>query len=103
MSNYDQISSFIWNVCDDVLRETHWYENGQKKEEIKYKNGKEDGLNSGWYENGQKEWEGTWKDGEEDGIETHWYENGQKKEETTYKFGKEISSKEWNEDGSVKE
>ena len=26
-----------------------------------------------------------------------------KKEETTYKFGKEISSKEWNEDGSVKE
>ena len=39
----------------------------------------------------------------EDGIVTHWYENGQKKEETIYKFGKEISSKEWNEDGSVKE
>tara|TARA_B110000438_G_C15303399_1_gene432182 strand:+ start:430 stop:555 length:126 start_codon:yes stop_codon:yes gene_type:complete len=39
----------------------------------------------------------------EDGIETHWYENGQKKEETTYKFGKEISSKEWNVDGSVDE
>ena len=42
------------------------------------------------------------KDGEENGIETHWYENGQKKEETTYKLGKEISSKQWNEDGSVK-
>ena len=39
----------------------------------------------------------------EDGIETHWYESGQKKEETTYNSGKEISSKEWNEDGSLKE
>ena len=41
-------------------------------------------------------------DGEEDGIETHWYENGQKKEELTFKSGKEISSKEWNEDGTEK-
>ena len=98
--------------------DTKWYSNGNKKSEYNYKVGfsipftpffkitfnvKEEGIETHWYENGQKEWEGTWKDGEEDGIETHWYENGQKEEETTYKFGKEISSKEWNEDGSVKE
>jgi len=38
----------------------------------------------------------------EDGLNTGWYENEQKKEETTFKCGKEISSKEWNKDGSVK-
>tara|TARA_B100001250_G_C19211489_1_gene533803 strand:+ start:360 stop:461 length:102 start_codon:yes stop_codon:yes gene_type:complete len=30
-----------------------------------------------------------------------WYENGQKQMERTLKDGKGISSKEWNEDGSV--
>ena len=62
----------------------------------------EDGPFTECHVNGKKKWEGTWKDGEEDGIETHWYENGQKKEETTFKCGKEISEKEWNEDGSLK-
>ena len=28
--------------------------NGQKKEEINYTNGKEDGLSTEWYENGRK-------------------------------------------------
>ena len=44
----------------------------------------------------------TYKDGKEDGLWTQWYENGQKDEEITYKNGEIISSKEWNEDGSVK-
>ena len=98
------LTSFLkisFNVKENGL-ETHCYESRQKQEEITYKDGKEDGLNSGWYENGQKDWEGTYKDGEEDGLFTFWYENGQKKEETTFKCGKEISEKEWNEDGSLK-
>jgi antitoxin component YwqK of YwqJK toxin-antitoxin module len=32
-----------------------------------------------------------------------YYKNGQKKNEINYKDGVEISEKEWNEDGSVKE
>ncbi len=36
------------------------------------------------------------------GIKTEWYDNGQKSSEETYKNGKWISSKRWNEDGSVK-
>jgi len=86
-----------------------WYKNGQKKYEETYK-GKDvygdpikDGLETKWYENGQKSYEGTFKDGEYDGLWTMWYDNGHKKDETTYKDGKLISSKEWNEDGSVKE
>jgi antitoxin component YwqK of YwqJK toxin-antitoxin module len=104
-----------------------WYENGQKKEQLTYKNGYWDGLHSNWYENGQKRYEGVYNQGIENGLETWWYENGQKKEQLTYKNGnwdglytswyktgqkkseenwkdgKLISSKEWNEDGSVKE
>jgi len=100
---------------------TSWYENGQKKYEGKYLEGKEldsfntwnedgrtmvkngNGVNIWWYENGQKKSEGTYKNGERDGLWTRWYENGQKKSEGTFKDGKEISYKEWNEDGSVKE
>ena len=81
---------------------TGWYENGQKKEEITYKDGKQDGLWTGWYANGQKKYEGTRKDGKLDGLYTDWDDNGQKKKERTFKNGKMISSKEWNKDGSVK-
>ena len=80
-----------------------WYENGQKKEETTYKDGKPDGLYTGWWKNGQKKEEVTYKDGEPDGLYTVWWKNGQKKSEVTFKDGKLISEKEWNEDGSVKE
>ena len=93
-------------IKDGVLNDglyTDWYENGQKRWEGSYKEGKEDGLGTSWYENGQKGSEGTYKDGKQDGLWTYWYDNGQKEEERTYKNGEEISVKEWNEDGSVKE
>ena len=38
-----------------------------------------------------------------DDLFTYWYENGQKESEITFKNGEEISKKQWNEDGSVKE
>ena len=56
-----------------------------------------------WDENGQKIEEGTMKDGKQDGNWTFWNKNGQKSWERTFKDGEEISSKRWNEDGSVKE
>ena len=43
------------------------------------------------------------KNGKIKGLRTDWYENGQNFSEGTYKDGIEISTKEWNEDGSVKE
>jgi len=52
-------------------KHVEYYENGKKKKEIHYKNGKPDGLGTGWHENGQK-----------------WYE-------THYKNGKEVSRREF--------
>jgi antitoxin component YwqK of YwqJK toxin-antitoxin module len=82
---------------------TSWYENGQKKLEIQKKNGDYDGLVTSWYENGQKKSEGTYKDSKRYGLFQSWYENGQKSSERTFKDGELISEKIWNQDGSVKE
>ena len=82
---------------------TKWYKSGEKMEESTFKDGKLDGLRTRWYENGKKDREVHYKDGKENGLHTTWYKNGQKQYEETYKDGKYISSKKWNEDGSVKE
>jgi len=62
-----------------------WHENGQKKGEVHFKDGKLDGLGSSWYENGKKRGEGQFKNGKLDGLYTTWYENGQKELEINYK------------------
>ena len=55
-------------------------------------------------EDGQKRSEGPYKDGKPDGLHVQWYENGKKRGEGTFKDGKVIDViGEWNEDGSVKE
>ena len=76
------------------------YPNGEKKEEVTYKDGKWHGLWTFWYENGQKEMEYTFKDGEAHGLHTGWYSNGQKSGEATFKDGIGISAKYWDEDGN---
>ena len=38
---------------------TEFYENGEKRFEGTFKNGKKDGLFTWWYKNGKKEYEGT--------------------------------------------
>jgi antitoxin component YwqK of YwqJK toxin-antitoxin module len=78
----------------------NWYENGQKKREGTFKDGKKVGKWTRWYENGQKKREGTYKDGELNGLWTGWYKNGQKKYEETYKDRQFISAKCWDEDGN---
>jgi len=83
-------------------KQTDWNESGQKIAEFYFKDGKADGLSTYWHENGQKFHESTFKNGKQDGLLTMWYDNGQKWEEGTWKGGKPISSKYWNEDGSVK-
>ena len=55
------------------------------------------------YDNGKKKEEGKYRNGKKDKLWTEWYENGQKKRELIIKYGNLISVKQWNEDGSVKE
>ena len=66
---------------------TVWYSNGQKKSEDNFKDGKSDGLWTQWYNNGQNLLESHYKDGKRDGLSTSWYPNGQKGEDSHYKNG----------------
>ncbi|MBT3591034.1 MAG: hypothetical protein HN514_09790 [Candidatus Marinimicrobia bacterium] len=60
---------------------TFWHENGQKLDELTFKDGKASGLSTSWYENGIKEWEYYFiEDGTRDSVKltTRWYDSGQK-------------------------
>lgn len=79
------------------------YDNGNKKAEVFFKNGKMDGLFKGWYENGKKKSEKNFKDGKRDGSSVMWYENGQKMEEIMYKNDhKDGLETQWYENGNKK-
>ena len=89
---------FLMNVWFNELQSS-WYENGQKKSEGNFKDGKRHGLSTIWYENGQKQKEGNWKDGKLDGLWTRWYRNGQKELEGNWKDGKHMSAEVWKPNG----
>ena len=76
-------------------------ESGQKKDEVKGKDGKLDGLWSEWYENGKKKLQTTYKDGKKDGFATVWHSNGQMQGELNYIDGEKISEKWWNSKGEA--
>ena len=90
----ESIGSYLSSRFDDAEREIIFKSNPNLRQKL-------DPL--GRYEYGQKESEGTLKDGKQDGLWTWWYKNGKKEGEQTYKDDELISSKDWNEDGSVKE
>ena len=52
------------------------------------------------HENGQKKLEMTYRDGKQEGLETWWHENGQKRSEAIYKDGKKVSETKWDEEGN---
>jgi len=82
---------------------SEFYENGQKKSEVNYKDGRVDGLSVYWHENGQKKLEGNWKDDKQNGLWVVWYKNGQKQQEENYKDGKwDGLSVYWYENGQKK-
>ena len=90
-----------------------WHVNGQKANEIQYRNGKYDGTftsfydngspcvrqhykagvcagtDMGWCRSGNKRYEGSYKDGEQTGTWRFWKENGQVESVTEYGSGKE--------------
>ena len=70
----------------DSLKE--WYENGRLKREIKFLDGRINGLYQSWHESGARHIRVNYLAGERDGHSYEWYENGQIKETSTYKNGK---------------
>jgi len=76
-----------------------WHENGQKGAETNFKDGKPDGQTIAWHDNGQKQSEANWKDGKLNGLKTTWYKNGQKFMKGNWKDGNKVSAKYWNPKG----
>ena len=72
-----------------------YYENGQLKSKVTYKDGEEQGLFESYRENGQLEYKNNYKDGETHGLFEWYYENGQLKEKITYKDGEKHGLTEW--------
>ena len=80
-----------------------YYENGKREQESNWKDGKATGLITDWYEDGQKKAEGNWKNDELNGTHSSWHQNGQKMENATYKKGKpDGRSLAWHENGQMK-
>jgi antitoxin component YwqK of YwqJK toxin-antitoxin module len=106
---------------------TDYWPNGNKKSELKYYNGKLDGVSTWWHESGIKQMECNYKDNLLEGKSTRWYfdgnlqsedhyknnllngkttnyyESGKKKAELNY-INDTLSgeSKEWHENGQIK-
>ncbi len=79
-----------------------WYENGQKSVDINFKNGKQDGPAIYWHKNGQKATEGYFKGGKRDGVYVEWHENEKKNLEMSFKDGELESMIFYNSDGTIK-
>ena len=73
-----------------------YYDNGQKEREWTFKSWPNaDGKSISWFVNGQKQKQGKYKDGQIIGTWTFWYENGQKSEQREYKNGKQHGKETW--------
>ncbi len=82
---------------------TEWYENGRKKAEFNWKDGRKNGLSTSWYEDGEKERESNWKNGRMDGPFLSWHKNGNKRVESNWKDGRKNGlSTVWYESGQKK-
>ena len=53
-----------------------WYDNGQKKSEVNFRNGKPNGFSISWYDNGQKREEGYNQNGNRTGQWTYYNMDG---------------------------
>lgn len=97
-------SGYVYKDKDENYKRTgkwtEWYENGQKKDECEYKDGKLNGSMVKWYKTGQKEAESEYKDGKFNGKWVMWFKNGQKEAEGVDKDGKPNGKKvTWFENG----
>ena len=73
----------------------HVYENGSKRKEIGWVDGKRHGREIWYSKDGSKRFERTWVNGVPHGTQIDYREDGSKSQEIVYENGKEISRKEF--------
>lgn len=67
--------------------EIGWYDNGQKKYERHFVEGKLVGLRTTWFDDGRVRAIGTYVEGKPHGTWTEWFTNGNKSQEISYDHG----------------
>lgn len=78
-----------------------WHENGEKKYEGKFVNGKETGRHLAWYDNGNRRSVYDFENGKRHGMHTVWYENGIKMSRGIFSNGKRTGIHHtWNSNGN---
>lgn len=86
----------------ELVKETFFYPNRQKRMEGTYKNKKRDGLWSYWYDNGNLWSQGTYSNGKSEGKRTTYFENGKIRYEGFYKDDMRVGKwKFFEENGSL--
>ena len=80
-------TSVLHDMDSVYTLEQEWYDNGNKKLEGKYKDGKKEGKWIYWWKNGDKLYESEYKDGKPEGKWIAWYEDGTKEWEQEFKNG----------------
>ena len=63
-------------VATEEIKKVGYFQNGNKKHERYFKNGKQEGVETAWYGNGLKKYEMPYKDGKKDGVAKYWDEKG---------------------------
>ena len=66
----------------------YYYADGRKSYEANYKEGRKNGYATVWYQNGQKQWQTVFRAGLTHGVWREWYADGKKKFEANYSDGK---------------
>lgn len=80
-----------------------WHENGHKKMQGAFRQGRPDGTWLTWYTNGQLAASITYREGEAVGVGTRWYINGQQESQLPFRNGLANGRwQQWYPDGSLK-
>lgn len=67
---------------------TEWYESGQKKLELHYRDNKLNGERTAWFEDGSVRSRGSFVDNRSDGLWVEYYQDGTLAQEIRFKLGK---------------
>jgi antitoxin component YwqK of YwqJK toxin-antitoxin module len=79
-----------------MVRPLKYFTQLERRDGLGYFEGKPfTGVAVAKYENGNKKVEATFKDGKLSGLYTQWYDNGKKEFEATFHAGEVILSKSW--------
>jgi cytochrome c5 len=79
-----------------------WHVNGQKANDIQYRNGQYDGKFTAFYDNGSKCFQQHYTQHVCHGTDTGWHRDGKRAYEGRYEHGKQVGTwRWWNENGQI--